>query len=259
VSSALALRALEPQALAQALALGVLLCARLAPLAWLVPWAAARNAPPLVSIALVAVLALCLWPAAASAAPVLPLSLLSLLVLAVRELLIGVVYALALALPLRALEWAGRFAGHFAGAAGAETAYASLQLWLGVAAFFALGGHRVAIAALVHGIVQRPIGVLSPLRDFSGVALGSASLFGEAFASALLIALPVAAALALTDLGVALAARGAAAPTLPLVLAPGRAALALLVVWITIMLLIGSLPEVFEHGLRAARRLWGTL
>jgi type III secretory pathway component EscT len=199
----------------------------------------------------------CLWPAAASAAKVVPLSLPALLVLGAREALIGLVYALSLALPLRALEWAGRLAGRFSGAPGAEVAYGSLQLWLGVAAFFTLGGHRLAIAALSDAIVKRPLGAPSALGDLGAVALGSAQLLGDAFAAALLIALPVAAALALSDLGVALAARSAAFAALPGSLAPARAALALLVVAISVVLLLESMPEAFAHGLRAARRLWG--
>lgn len=251
-----AARVLDPALLAQVLAVGLLLCARLAPLAWLVPWASARPAPVLASVATIVVLALCLWPAAASA-PVLPLSGPTLIMLGVREALIGVVYALSLALPLRLLEWAGRLAGRFSGAPGADAAFGSLQLWLGLAAFFTLGGHRLAIAALSDAIVERPLGAPSALGDLGGVALGSAQLLGDAFASALLIALPVAAALVLSDLGVALAGRSAGVAALPFALAPVRAALALLVVGVSIVLLLDSMPAGFTQGLRSARRLWG--
>jgi type III secretory pathway component EscT len=115
----------------------------------------------------------------------------------------------------------------------------------------------LAIAALSDAIVKRPLGAPSAFGDLGAVALGSAQLLGDAFAAALLIALPVAAALALSDLGVALAARGAAFAALPGSLAPTRAALALLVVAISLVLLLESMPEAFAQGLRAARRLWG--
>jgi type III secretory pathway component EscT len=259
VTHGLAYGALEPQTLAQTLALGLLLCARLLPLAWLVPWIAVRDASAPLGVATVLVLALCLWPTAASAAPLLPVSLWSLLALGLREALVGLVYALALALPLRALQWSGELYGRFSRVPGTETAYGSLQLWLGVAAFFAFGGHRVAIAALAEAIVRRPVGALSSLYDLSGVALGSARLVGDAFASALLLALPVAVALGLAELGLLFSLRVAGASGIALALPPARAALGLVVVWIATLLLLGSLPGMFEQGLRAAQRLWESL
>jgi flagellar biosynthetic protein FliR len=237
-------------------ALLVLLCARLVPLVWLVPWVAARGVPVSVSLALTWVLALCLWPVASASAPALTLSLARLSPLVLRELLIGLVYALALALPLRAFEWAGQLAGGASGVRGADTAYGSLQLWLAVAVFFALGGQRVAIAALADGITTRPLGTPSALSGLRAVALSSVQLLGDAFASALLIALPVVAALALADLAVVLVARAASANALPLALAPARPALALLLLWIWLLLLPGLMPDAFEQGLHAARRLW---
>ncbi len=257
--SALVQGGLQPQALARELALGVLLLARLAPLCWLAPWLAVRRAPAPLALAVTLVLALCLWPVASAGAPALPLALSSLLALSLREALLGTVYALALALPLLALEWAGRLYGRFSGTPGSEHPYAALQLLLGVSVFFALGGHRVALRTLADALARRPLGAPAPLHALPAVALSSARLVGDAFASALLLSLPVGAAIGLAELAVALAARSAAGSGLTLALLPGRAALGLLAVWAATLILLGSLPELLTHGLRAARVLLQTL
>jgi type III secretory pathway component EscT len=250
---------LDEALLAQGLAVGLLLCLRLAPSAWLVPWACVRGAPGSVPLALIGLLTVCLWPVAAVAAPRLPLGLPALLGLGLRELLIGLVYALGLALPLRALEWAGWLQGRFAGIPGAEQTYASLQLWLALVAFFALGGHRLATLALADGLIRHPIGVLSPAGDVAALALGSARLVADAVASALLLALPVAAAAGMAELGWSVVARVASVPALPAALVPVRAALAMFVVCIGALVLFESYAGLFRQGLAAARRVWEAL
>ena len=242
----------------QALSVAVLLAARLLPLALLVPWLAVPRAPIALSFAITAVLVLCLHAPAAASAPVLPFAALSLAAIALRELLLGLVYALPLALPLRAIEWSGALSGRAFGAPGADRALSSLLLTLSAALFFALGGHRVALRALAGELARDPIGqVHGPGNAFALV--GSAlHLLADAFALALLLALPALAALFLSELGVALAARGSGARSLPLLLPPLRPALWLAVTWIGVALLVQMLPGIFEQGLRAARALWGT-
>ena len=195
------------QAAVQALCAFGLLCARFAPLAWIVPWAGVRRGPWSLAPALTVVLALCAWPAVAAQPPALPLSPLLLAALALRELLIGAVYALALALPLRAFEWSGALSGRFAGEGGLPDVYARLQLLLGLAAFFSLGGHRVALAALAESVVRRPVGALGGGVDAAAIAFGSVRLVADAYALALLLALPVAAAVALAQIALVLSAR----------------------------------------------------
>lgn len=255
----LAGNSLSPDGLSQSLALALLLCARLAPIAWLVPWASVRGATSLLPVLVTVVLAVCLWPVASAVPPTLPLSPLALLVFAVREALLGVVYAFALALPIQALQWSGVLVGRASLAPSAETGYASLQRALGVAVFFALGGHRLAITALADGILRRPLGMLSAFDNPSALALGSARLLGDAFASALLLALPVIAALMLADLVIALAARTASAPAFALALAPARAALALLLMWMTVMLWLGSAPDTLRRWFTATKLLWNAI
>jgi type III secretory pathway component EscT len=241
---------------AQALCVSALLCARVLPLAAVTARAALRGAP-LLSVVLALVLVLCLYPSAAAAAPALPANALALLALSLRELLIGLVYALALALPLVALGWSGWLSGRFAAVPGSEAALATLQRWFGLAAFFALGGQRVALSVIAHGLSARPLGSLTVLSGTGPALLGAVRLFADAFASALLLALPIGAALLLSELGLVLSARAASAPFAQLVLPPARAALLLLVVCIGVLLLSAVLPNFFRHGLLAAARLLG--
>jgi len=250
---------LSPESLSQSLALALLLCARLAPIAWIVPWASVRGAASLLPVLVTIVLAVCVWPVASALPPSLPLSAFSLVALAVREALIGAVYAFAFALPLQALQWSGLLVGHASLAPGAETGYATLQRALGVAVFFALGGHRLAISALCDGLLRRPVGTLSAFANPSALALGSAHLLGEAFASAVLLALPVIAALMLADLAVALGARAASAPAFASVFQPARPALALLLMWISVMLWLGAAPNTLRAWFAATLKLWNAI
>jgi flagellar biosynthesis protein FliR len=245
--------------LAQGAAVFVLLLFRIAPLGWLLPWTGAQAGPASLALTSSVVLSVCLWPVAAAGAPPLPIALMELLALCLRELLIGLVYALALTLPLRALEWAGWLQGRFSGIAGAEPAYASLQSWLGLAVFFTLGGHRLALSALADGLTRHPIGALESLGNLGAVALGSARLLADAFGSALQIALPVGAAIGIAELALGLVARVASAPGFALALAPARAALAMFVVWIASAIWLGSSSSYFQRGFAAAKRLWEAL
>jgi flagellar biosynthetic protein FliR len=241
---------------AQAFGVALLLCARMLPLAWTATRAGLRGVPAL-PLALTLVLASCLYPSAAVAAATLPSSPLALLALSLRELLIGLVYAFALVLPLAALSWAGRLSGRFAAAPGAADALGNLQAWLGLAAFFALSGQRVVLRVLAHGVTTRPLGRLSALAGTGALALDSVRLFADAFAAALLLALPVSAALLLAELGLALSARAASASFAHPVLLSARAALLLLVLCIAMLLLGALLPEFFRHGLSGAARALG--
>lgn len=242
----------------QALAVAILLAARLLPLALLVPWLAVRRAPIALSLAITAVLVLCLHTPAAASAPALPLSAISLAALALRELLLGLVYALPLGLPLYAIEWSGTLSGRAFGAPGADRALSSLLLTASAALFFALGGHRVALRMLAAELARAPLGqVATPGNAFALVG-SAAALLADAFALALLLALPAIAALFLSELGVALASRGSGARSLPLLVPALRPIVWLAVTWIGVALLVQGAPAIFEQGLRSARALWGS-
>lgn len=246
----------DAAALVRNAALFALLCARLFPLCAVAPWLAVRRPPVAMTGALTIGLSLCLWPAAAAAGPAaFAPSWSAFALFATRELLLGLIYALALALPLLAFEWAGVFAGRFAGGALAEPGYAQLQLVLACAVFFTLGGARVAIGTLADAVTRQPLGTLARFADPLAFALSSVRLLADAFAAALLIALPVAIALLLAELALAFAARASSNAALVLAAAPARAALALLVVCLGTRLLLELMPASFERGLSAAARL----
>ncbi|MDD9932486.1 MAG: flagellar biosynthetic protein FliR [Myxococcales bacterium] len=252
----------DPAQLSQPLAVLMLLVARMVPLAALVPWLAPREGVPLVGLALAVVLATALWPTALAGAPVLPTSALTLAALAVREVLIGAVYAVALALPLLALRWAGGFIDRARGAPESESeasALGTLLLWLGVLAFFALGGHRVAIDVLAASVAAHPVGVLQAPADPADLALGSARMLAEAFAAALLVALPALAALLIAELALGLSMRLSATLPFSALLPGGRAALGLAMVWVSAAFLLYGLPAAFEESLAAASRLFQAL
>jgi flagellar biosynthetic protein FliR len=220
-----------------------------------VPWALVPRGPWALAPALTLVIALCAWPAVSLPAAGLPLSPLALAALAARELLIGVVYALALGLPLRAFEWAGALGGRFAAQSAGAEPFARLQLFAAVAAFFSLGGHRVAIAALADSVVRTPVGVLAAPADAGALALGSARMVADAVELALLLALPVAAAVVIAEIALSLSARAASASGLLLASAPLRAGLGLAVIWMGALLTLTLLPREIERGLAAAGRL----
>jgi type III secretory pathway component EscT len=244
-------------AIEQALAVAVLLAARLLPLALLVPWLAVRRAPIALSLAITVVLVLCLHAPAAASAPALPFAAVSLAALALRELLLGLVYALPLALPLYAIEWSGTLSGRAFGAPGADRALSSLLLTLSAALFFALGGQRVALRMLAGELARAPLGRVTAPGDALALVSSAVALLADAFALALLLALPAIAALLLSELGVGLAARGSGARSLPLLLPSLRPIVWLAVTWVGIALLVQGAPGIFERGLRAAGALWG--
>lgn len=244
-------------ALEQTIAVALLLALRLLPLALLVPWLGVPRAPLSLVPAVTVVLVLCLHAPAAASAPALPLVAPSLALLGLRELLLGVVYALPLALPLRAIEWSAALSGRGLGAPGLERSLSSLLLALAAAGFFALGGHRVALRALAAELGRVPLGRAAGPSDALALVTGTAQLLGEAFALALLLALPALAVLILSELGVALATRASGARDLSWLLPPLRPALWLAATWVGIALLAQRLPDVLRAGMSAARALWG--
>jgi len=245
--------------LEQTVAVFLLLLARMTPVALLVPWLTPRAGAPVLGLVLSVTLAVALLPTALAGAPALPTSALSLSAFALRESLLGAVYALSLALPLFALRWAGHFVERARGDSPLQTeggALSELMLWLGIVAFFAIGGHRVAIAALAESLTAHPVGVLEALGDPAALALGSARLLAEALAAALLVALPALAALLFVELALALSIRLSGALPLAAALPAGRAALGVGVVWVSAGWLLYHLPAALSDSLAAAGRLW---
>ena len=256
------LEALISQAqLEHALALGALLLARLFPLGLLVPWLRMRQASLSWSLTIVIALAVALYPTAVSAAPAtLPSDPLALAVLAVREVAVGALYALGLSLPLYALGWGGRLIDAMRGArarAHEASPLGQLYLWLGLAAFFALGGHRVALSLLGDGLLRHPPGAAANV-SWAKLALGSAGLVADALTLAIMVAIPIALALLLLELTMGAIARSGAALAVDGMLVPARAALGLGFALLGAAVLVGELPAIFQSSLRAFSGMLGS-
>lgn len=244
-------------ALATWLGAGLLLALRLAPLVLLAPWLAAGYAPRLVQLAITACLVVCLLPSALAAPLALPDSSLAITLLATRELLIGLVLGVALAVPVLAVRWGGELIGlAIASPEESDSPYARFYGLLAAALFVTLGGHRVALSALARSLERAPLAQLSAPSDALQILTGSALLLGDAVLTATLIALPVLIALALTDLLIALFARLGSVAFLPDLAGTSRALVALAVVWMSLAALVGALPQWFDSALARALMLW---
>ncbi len=251
------------------LAAGFLVAARAAPLTLFAPWLSIRQMPPLLRTALLLGLTIALTPLAMASAPTLPLHPLSLLLLAVREVLVGTLFAVATALPLHALDWAGRLVDTWRGASLAQVLAPStgertsplgnLYLMFGIVLFVILGGHRVAIAAFADGLGTLPIGHVALATGLPAVTLGAMRLAGNALAFGLAIAAPAAAAIVLVEVSLGLVAR--AAPQVPVFFAgmPVRAAVGVAAVLLGLSIVVGRLPVAFTDAIGAARHLVGSL
>lgn len=237
-----------------------LLGLRLLPLVLIAPWLAAGYAPRLVQLAITACLVVCLLPIAVTPeALALPDDTSSLILLGARELLVGLVLGVSLAVPVLAVRWAGELIGlSFGGSqeSSEDSPFATLHGLFAAALFLALGGHRLALAALARSLEAVPLAELALPEHATGIAAGSALLLGQAIAVAALIALPVLIALALADALLALFARLSSIAFLPDLAGTTRALALLGVVWMSLAALVGSLPSWFEGALAQALKLW---
>jgi type III secretory pathway component EscT len=235
---------LDALPLSRVLGAGLLGFVRMLPLGLL----AGTRAPWPVGLAIAAALALGLLPSALASAGELPEAPLALLALAPRELLLGALYALWLMVPLAGFTWAGRLSGAALQAPPAERSVGALYAALAAAAFFTLGGHRVALRALSLHLSREPLGQLALQQDLGHAALAVVALASEALLVAVTLALPVLAAALFADLMVALVARGSGSP-LALSLLPLRPALLLLLLSASLTVALQLLPELLSAAL----------
>lgn len=251
---------LEAHALYAYAACAGLLGLRVLPLVLIAPWLAAGYAPRLVQLAIAACLVVCLLPIAmAPAPPALPGGTLSLVLLGMRELLVGLVLGVSLAVPVLAVRWAGELIGwSFGDGLEAGSPFATLHGLFAAALFVTLGGHRLALAALARSFEVAPLGTLAVPSHAAGIAASSALLLGQAIAVTALIALPVLIALALSDALLVLFARLSSIAFLPDLAGSTRALAVLAVVWMSLAALAGALPSWFEGALAQALELWST-
>lgn len=223
-------------AVAGPLALAALLAATLLPLAWM----PAQQAPTL--------------------SPALSASVIA------QALGLGLVIALALASPLVALSWLGgaltRSLGLFDGHDGLARCYGAL----GLALFFAFGGHRMAIEVLAASLHLAPLAgasgpatavpagfiALAELAAFAGSALT------QALAWALLWAAPFFVSLWLFDGLLALSGRFAGALVLAPMVAPVRVAFGLCLLVAGGAFVVEVFPRALQHAVMALQGLLGS-
>lgn len=251
------------------LVVGVLVAARVAPVTVLAPWIALRDVPAVVRLAVTTVLTFALAPLALASAPERAPAGAALLLSTFREAIVGTTFALATALPLYALEWAGRLVDTWRGAALAEviapltgersSPTGLLYLLLGVAVFAVLGGHRLAMAAFAEGLVVAPVGVLTLGASVSNVAFGAARLSASALGFALAIAAPAGVTLLAVEASLGLMAR--AAPQVPAFFTgmPLRAAAGLAALLLASSYAVARFPAAFREAVDAGLSLMRAL
>lgn len=256
--------------LQSALSVFGLLWLRIAPMTVLVPVLGLPSRPVGASAALSIAVTLCLWPVAMLTTQGLPEHATALLPLAMREVLIGLVLALALGAPLLALRWAGALAdrlldpdGGAAPALGAEgpmgsdgeaTPLSSLYVWCGLLLLLSMGGHRLVIETMATHLIDTPVGTAAPIGPLQPALLGSARIAADALLLSVSLAGPVLIAAVVIELGSGLLARltggtgGVGGPG-PLSM---RRLLLIGVVMVGAPMLMGRLPTLLREALERA-------
>ncbi len=254
----------------RSVAVAFLVLSRWVPVVLLAPFFAARALPMVARIAIALALSAAVFPAALAAAGPLPASTLGLALLVARELLVGALLGLLVAIPFRALEAGGRLMDTARGARMAEVLAAptdarasplgAFLLLMGVALFFTVDGHLLVIRALGASYQSLPVGAaLGPGAPERVTAL-ALHLTGRFFTVALGLAAPVLAAAVLLDLGLGLAAR--LAPQLPLYFLglPIKALGGVFLLLLSLPVLLWLLGDVYRlalHAIDAAVRSLG--
>lgn len=256
------LEALRAGALEETLAKGALVAARIAPLAVVAPWIALREAAAVVRAALVLLCTVAVAPLAFVSASDVALG--SVPPMMLREAMVGLVFAVATAVPFYALDHGGRLVDAMRGASSSEVVapplgertspIGDLYLLAGVALFSSMGGHRLALEVLARSFEVVPIGGATEFGRMA-FALGAARLFAFALAFGLSVAAPAALCIVLVEVGLGLLAR--ASPSIPVFFAgmPLRAAAGIAGALLGLSTLLGGLPRVFRSAVENAGRL----
>lgn len=254
-----------PDRVTRVLAISGLVAARIGPLTVLAPWIALRAAPATVRAALILALTVAFAPLAIETAPAFEVTPSHWGFLLVRELVIGLMFAFAAALPFYALDWAGRVTDIWRGASLSEvlapatgersSPIGQLYMFLGIVLFLSLGGHRFALDVFADSLVLAPIGAETLAGSIGEAALGAARLSAVALTFAAALAAPAAVCIVLVELSLGLIARSA--PQVPVFFAgmPLRAATGLAAALVALAVLVDQLPTAFHDGIESARSL----
>ncbi|MCB9557746.1 MAG: flagellar biosynthetic protein FliR [Deltaproteobacteria bacterium] len=253
---------IEPSAAAAAL---ISLLARLAPLIWIAPVFGGRLVPTPIRLGFALSLALLILPALAPQASQLgKQSSLFLTAIFVKEVCVGFSIGFLVALVFWAVQSTGALIDSARGASNAETLvlqsgerstpFANFHVQLAVVLFFAIGGHRLAIRAIVSSYQAIPLARwldIASLGQFSGLVI---RLTADLFVLSLSLAAPVIVALLLTDLALGVINRFVPQINVFFLAMPLKAALGIAVVAVAGGLWLIVWPEVVSQAMSQIER-----
>ncbi len=245
----------------RALPVFFLVSARTLPLAFAAPWLGYEGTLFLARLAVGMTLSIVMTPLALTAAPELPSAWLALAFVAMREVLVGVVFAIATSIPLFALGWAGELIDRWRGSSVESAPHESspplgtLHASAALVAFVLVGGHRLALGAFGETLIAHPPGAGASAATLGSFAWGAARLVMDALELALAFAAPAAIAFVLLELALALSAR--VAPELrPFFWGmPLRAGLGVALALLGLSAILPRLSPLFTDSIRAASDL----
>ena len=238
----------------------LLVSARWIPLVVLAPLFAARAMPASARVGVAFALTLIVFPAAYAASVELPKGSVELTLLVLRELLVGALLGLLVAIPFYALEAAGRLIDTARGAQMAEllatptatssTPTGAFLLLLGVVLFLAVDGHLMVISAVGESYRSLPAGATLPANAPARLVPLALHLGGQLFVVALGIAAPVLVAAVLVALSLGMAAR--LTPRLPLYFLglPMKALGGVAILLLSLTVMLWSLGVIYRLVLR---------
>jgi len=217
--------------------------------------------PATVKVALGALLAMIIAPGVPALPAVNPMSLPGLLILT-QEMLVGLAMGFTIRIVFSAIEMAGEISSLTMGLGfasffdpqtkGRSSAISQFLVMLATLMFLTVNGHLVLLAALAESFVSLPISA-SPISGGGFQQL--AAWGGEIFRSGLQIALPVIAALLLTNVALGILTR--AAPQLNIfgIGFPVTLGVGLLVIGMVLPYLATPFQNMFLRGIETARLL----
>lgn len=218
-----------------------------------------RAAPASVRLALALVLTVAVAPLVTVAAPVALVSGDGILVL-LQQIAVGAALGFSLRIVLAALEFSGQLMGLQMGLSfatlfdpinGAQTPVVAQFLVLtSTLVLFAFNGHHLVIAALAQSFQDIPIGASLSTSGFVALAQWSGSLF----VTGLHIALPVTAALLVTNLSIGIMTRAAPQLNIFAVGFPLTLGVGFLVLYLTLAYLPGIIEQLWGEALRMGSR-----
>ena len=217
--------------------------------------------PATVKVSLGALLAMIIAPTVPALPAVNPMSLPGLLILT-QEMLVGLAMGFSIRIVFSAIEMAGEISSLTMGLGfasffdpqtkGRSSAISQFLVMLATLMFLTVNGHLVLLAALAESFVSLPISA-SPISGGGFQQL--AAWGGEIFRSGLQIALPVIAALLLTNVALGILTR--AAPQLNIfgIGFPVTLGVGLLVIGMVLPYLATPFQNMFLRGIETARLL----